>query len=92
MRGGSTDEARVEYLATTLRQKLQGYEAILSKRRFLAGDELTLADLFHLPYGAMIDKKLGFSELTDEKQFPNVARWWKEVSSLPSWQAVKDGA
>ena len=38
MRGGATNEAHVEYLAATLDQKLDGYEAILSKQKYLAGD------------------------------------------------------
>lgn len=38
MRGFSTDEARVEYYATTLKQKLAAYEQILSKRKYLTGE------------------------------------------------------
>lgn len=72
MRGGQTDHKRVEELKATLRMKLEGYERILNKHRYLAGDvcsshlhlvnadwlagsqEITLVDLFHLPYGTMV--------------------------------------
>ena len=53
--------------------------------------ELTYVDFFFLPYGEAITK-LGYDHLTNEAKFPNVARWWKEVSSRESWQTVKDGA
>ena len=38
MRGGQTDHKRVEELKATLAMKLEGYERILSKRKYLAGD------------------------------------------------------
>jgi glutathione S-transferase len=73
LRGVATDEARVTELATTLEGKIAGYEAILGKTRYLAGDELTLADLFHLPYGVYLAQQK-FTFLEDETKFPNVAR------------------
>lgn len=42
MRGGTTDEKAVEFFATTLEAKLKGYEAILSKQKYLAGDVRSL--------------------------------------------------
>ena len=38
MRGGTTDEKRVKELTETLYAKLEAYELILSKRKYLAGD------------------------------------------------------
>jgi glutathione S-transferase len=72
-RGGKTDEARVAELAGALAGKLEGYERILSRTEYLAGDELTIADLFHLPYGAMLAPQ-GFTFLEDTNRYPNVAR------------------
>ena len=93
-RGFETNETILERHTTTLDAKLDGYEAILSKQKYLAGDvsgfsrrtsagciahilhssqEVTLADLFHLPYGAMVTQ-LGYNYLTDEAKRPNVAR------------------
>ncbi|KDQ49759.1 hypothetical protein JAAARDRAFT_142952 [Jaapia argillacea MUCL 33604] len=88
--GGVTDPARVEEYAKNLHAKLGAYEKILSKQKFLAGDEITLADLFHLPYGTLLGA-CGYNYLEDPAR-PNLARWWKDVYSRPSWQAVKDGA
>ena len=49
----------------------------------------TLADLFHLPVGYVLDTAAGSDEL---QKRPNVARWWKDISSRPSFQPVKDSA
>ena len=82
--GQQTNEALVTELRTKLETKLDGYEAILSKQKYLAGDvrrrnkcsndriilmgcllvqELTLADLFHLPYGTIIFEDLQYGGL-----------------------------
>jgi glutathione S-transferase len=50
---------------------------------------ITLADLFHLPYGAQL-MTMGFTKLEDGSK-PNVARWWKDISSRPAWKAVENG-
>ncbi|KAF9236274.1 glutathione S-transferase [Melanogaster broomeanus] len=85
--GGQTDEARAKTLRTSLAGKLDAYEVILGRQKYLAGNEVTLADLFHLPYGAII-LDIGIDEFSSR---PNVKRWWDAVTSRPTWQAVKDG-
>ncbi|THU84199.1 glutathione S-transferase [Dendrothele bispora CBS 962.96] len=85
--GMKKDQAAYDQAIATLSTKLDVYERILSKQKFLAGDEITLADLFHLSYGELL--AAGGSDLLSSKG-PNVARWWKDVSSRASWQAVKD--
>ena len=53
--------------------------------------EITMADLFHLPYGALLPR-IGYTVLeTGANDTPNVARWWKDITSRPAWLAVKDG-
>jgi len=87
-KGMEPDEARVKHLIATLNEKLDAYEVILSKQAYLAGDNVTLADLFHLPYGTIVEKVGG--DLLSSR--PNVSRWWKDISSRPAWLAVKDSA
>ena len=42
-----------------LKHRLAGYERMLAKTRFLAGDKLTVVDMFHLPFGeAMIQVRI----------------------------------
>jgi len=81
MKGGTTDEARLEKHVETLKMKLQGYERILSKQKYIAGNELTVVDLFHLPYGQMTEQF--FPEILESQ--PHVAKWWKELKGRESW-------
>ncbi|KAF8626925.1 hypothetical protein AX17_006426 [Amanita inopinata Kibby_2008] len=85
-RGGTTDEAILKQHIDNLDSKLAIYDQILSKQKYLGGNEFTLADLYHLPYGTML--AVAGSDVMSRK--PNVDRWFKEISARPSWQAVKD--
>jgi len=88
-RGGVTNEAHVEGLTKAWEGKMDAYEKILAKQKYLAGDNLTIVDLYHLPYGSMaISPAIGI-DFTAHR--PNVARWWNELASLPSWQKVSGG-
>ena len=89
MRGLTGDDALAEEHLKTLSAKLDAYEVILGRQKYIGGNELTLADLFHLAYGTVL-VKVGQGSLFESR--PNVARWWKEISNRPSWLAVKDGA
>ena len=48
-RGGVTDEKRVEELLGQLESKLDGYEVILGKQKYLAGDVRASSFLKHVP-------------------------------------------
>ncbi|KAF5332363.1 hypothetical protein D9758_016954 [Tetrapyrgos nigripes] len=85
--GQETDQAAHDQAIATLNVKLDVYDKILEKQKFLAGDEMTLADLSHLPYGSVLASG-GNHIMTDPKR-PNVARWWTTLTSLPSWQTVQ---
>ncbi|KAF8711471.1 hypothetical protein AX14_013276 [Amanita brunnescens Koide BX004] len=86
--GLQTDEAQVEKHVATLSERLDVYEQILSKQKYLAGDELTLADLFHLPFGTKL-YAAGHGDLIDSR--PHVKSWFEKLTKRESWQAVKDG-
>jgi glutathione S-transferase len=102
--GGAPDEERVAALEKTLESRLVAYEKILAKQRYLAGDALTLADLFHLPFGTYAAPQ-GFNWFEDAATYPNIARyvlsplrpelvltlcrWWADISSRPAWVEVQ---
>lgn len=86
-----TDAARVEALKQQWQPKLDAYEKILSTQKYLAGNEITLADLSHLSYGTMIVDAVKLDVLTDTAKRPNVARWWADISGRESWAKVKGG-
>ncbi|KAG6840451.1 hypothetical protein C0991_006627 [Blastosporella zonata] len=85
--GQTPDPAAFDALIKKLDAKLDVYDTILSKQKYVAGDELTLADLFHLPYGTML--ATAGSNIMESK--PNVDRWFKELTSRPSWVSAKAG-
>lgn len=85
---GETNEALVAQITQQLGAKLDVYEVILSKTKYLAGEvscldvpesashvaplqEVSLADLFHIPYGSMLGMMR--IDLGSETR-PNVAR------------------
>ncbi|KAF9254745.1 thioredoxin-like protein [Marasmius fiardii PR-910] len=84
------DQNYVNKLMVTLEKNLQVYEQILGKQKYLAGDEISLADLFHISFGAMLPRA-GIDIM--ETSGPNVTRWWRDITSRPSWQrCVDEGA
>ncbi|KAJ7675223.1 glutathione S-transferase [Mycena rosella] len=89
MRGQASDKAVFDTLVAGLSAKLDAYEVILGKQKYLAGNEVTLADLFHLPYATLLER--AGSDLMTSKG-PNVTRWFNEICARPSWATVKDGA
>ena len=54
--GQDPDTHLVEHYRQLLDSRLEYLERLLSRRRYLAGDEVTLADLFCLPYGERMDE------------------------------------
>lgn len=98
MHGLATNEPFLQKHLTALQAKLDVYEVILGKTKYLAGDvstlsvlalmptlltcihvtyiqEITLADLFHLPYGYVLTTaKGGYPDLLENEKRPNVAR------------------
>ncbi|CAD6564129.1 MAG: hypothetical protein CYPHOPRED_001978 [Cyphobasidiales sp. Tagirdzhanova-0007] len=94
MRGLEFSQAALDGHKAVLAKKLEGYERVLSKSKYLAGPEMTLADLFYLPYGTQAVVLGGAPGMTDGT-FPNVARWWKEISTLENWtkrNEIPDGS
>jgi glutathione S-transferase len=66
----ATDESVVKHYEELLEETLQAYEIWLGKHKYLAGDEVTLADLLHLPFGRLVEL-LQYKVLEAK---PNVAR------------------
>lgn len=57
----------------------------MSKQPYLAGQQLTLADLAHLPYGVFIEQ-FGFTDVVSK--FPHVQKWWEGLKARESWKKV----
>ncbi|KAH8079434.1 hypothetical protein BXZ70DRAFT_901726 [Cristinia sonorae] len=85
------DEAVKEKHIALLHKRLDSIERILSKQKYMGGDarilELTLVDFSYLPLGRTLTVSFGLN-VFDVPSRPHVAKWWEEISSLPSWKAV----
>ncbi|RBR24716.1 uncharacterized protein FIESC28_02489 [Fusarium coffeatum] len=63
-------------------------EKMLGGRKYMAGDEFTLVDLYYVP----LVKRLfvcGFGDVVTERK--NVGEWWERVSGRPAVKEVIDG-
>ncbi|KAL1758638.1 glutathione S-transferase [Schizophyllum commune] len=89
MKGVQGSEEAYKEAEEVFGQKLDAYEKILAKQKFMGGDTFTLADLFHIPYATRLKPRTNCDFLENGR--PNVARWYKEITSRASWQANKDG-
>ncbi|OAR01730.1 hypothetical protein LLEC1_03271 [Akanthomyces lecanii] len=87
--GGTTDDARVQELAAQLDKALAVYDTILGGQKYLSGDEISLADLFHLPYGHMV-RNIGYKKAFEK--YPNVERWFAGLEARDSWVKVSSAA
>jgi len=79
---GPPDEARVAQAEANLEEVFAYYDTILAKQKYLAGDEMTLVDLFHLPNGSAL-KAFGYKG-TFEK-YPNVDEWFTGLQGRETW-------
>ena len=70
----------------SLSSVLKVYDQILAKQKFIGGSTFTIADVYHLPYLALLNK-IGESEHL-WKGLPNVERWYKEISQRESCAKV----
>ncbi|KAF3491044.1 putative Glutathione S-transferase [Arthroderma uncinatum] len=84
--GKTPDEHSVKLFESNLLQCLDGYEKILSKQKYIGGNELTLADLYHLPYLTLLPQ-VGCNAV-DER--PSVSRWAKEILARPTWKSLME--
>ncbi|KAH8826438.1 glutathione S-transferase [Flagelloscypha sp. PMI_526] len=85
--GAPTDEAAAAEDLKKLEPKLAAYDKILSKQKYLGGEDVSLADIFHLASGALLvsPKRDIMSE------YPNVARWFNSLLERESWKALSEG-
>ncbi|GES56886.1 glutathione S-transferase [Aspergillus terreus] len=79
---GPPDEARVAQAEQDLEAVLAVYDKILASQKYLAGNELTLADLFHLPNGAALMAGR-WKEVF--KKYPNAEKWFRGLQQRESW-------
>jgi glutathione S-transferase len=75
-------------LREKLSPKLDVYDKILSKQKYMAGDEFSLIDIFYMPYTELL-YQAGEGKLIDDRS--HVKEWWERVSSRESWKKIISG-
>jgi glutathione S-transferase len=76
-------EADVQESLARIAKHLEPIEESLGKHRYLAGEHLTLADLFILPL-LFFFPALPELKAIGDKGWPNIGRWWKEMAAKSS--------
>jgi glutathione S-transferase len=77
------EPAVLEAAGAGLEKALTVMEERLAKSPFLAGSELTLADVCFMPY---IEYVMGTPVKDTFAKFPHVTAWWKKISERPAWR------
>ncbi|KAJ7304802.1 glutathione S-transferase [Mycena albidolilacea] len=88
LRGAPVDQAVLNEALKELSAKLDVYEVILGKQKFLAGDEFSFADLCHYAYAPLLITIGGIDIMTSKG--PNITRWWNELISRPTWVKLNE--
>ncbi|KAJ7091000.1 glutathione S-transferase-like protein [Mycena epipterygia] len=89
--GTPVDPVALDKVIADLSAKLDVYEKILGTQEYIAGDEFTLADVFHVSFGSLLERG-GCNLLTTKG--PNIARYfrriicWNSIRARPSWVIV----
>ena len=83
-------EYPIDRFALEVKRQLDVLDQNLAERRFICGDDYTIADMAIYPwYGALVFGKLyDAGEFLDVKSYENVVRWATEIAERP---AVKRG-
>jgi len=79
--GTAVSEHEAGLLAMQLHQRLDRLEEALRRRRFLVGDDFTIADVSVFPRVAMYPL---VRVAIESEHYPNVSRWMAELSERPS--------
>ena len=85
-RGIPSDPKVIQECEEKLEKVLDVYEERLSKRKYLAGDFFSLADLSHLPFTHYLVNQMGKENMIRKRK--HVSGWWDDISSRPSWKKV----
>ncbi|CAK5268074.1 unnamed protein product [Mycena citricolor] len=82
-RGLNSDERFIREALKRLSEILDVCNQVLAKTRYLAGDEFTLADLFHIAFGGTLIRA-GHDIMTCRCSQTLFGSWWNDIQSRSS--------
>jgi glutathione S-transferase len=83
---GEPDPATMQRLVDTLGTSLDVADRELARQRYLAGDELSLADLAWMPSLEYLWRLRSGRALIEQRE--HVSGWWKQLAERPSWTVL----
>ncbi|KAG6494352.1 hypothetical protein ZIOFF_049376 [Zingiber officinale] len=86
LRGAPGDREAAAAAVEEMKRVLEVYEKQLSKSKYLAGDEFTLADLTHIPATRYVVEFCGAARIFEGKE--RVKAWWEDITGRPAWKKV----
>ncbi|KAH0290414.1 glutathione S-transferase III, partial [Aureobasidium sp. EXF-3399] len=82
---GEADSTVVETMEAEFRGVLDYYEELLSRQTYVTGDEVSLVDLYHLPWLHFLPQLSMEAEVSSRRY---VAAWYQRMQQRPAWQKV----
>jgi len=82
--GGKTNDDKVKELTAKAHVVWKVVDEQLAKNKWLAGENMTIADIFYFPYTHLITLIPQYKDFMDS--YPNIKRWWGELTSKPSFK------
>ncbi|RDW75387.1 hypothetical protein BP6252_06529 [Coleophoma cylindrospora] len=83
LNGRPVDPTITEYFEKRFNAKLDVYDVILAKQKYMGGDEFSLIDIFYMPQiGTLFT--MGDGAFVTSR--PNIKAWWQRVSARDSWK------
>jgi GST-like protein len=81
-------EYAIDRYAMEAKRQLHVLDTLLATRRFLVGDDYTIADMASWPwYGAVVQNKVyNAAEFLGAHEYPHVRRWADEIAARPAVQ------
>lgn len=84
---GETDVEKCKFLRERLEEVVDLLDKRLASQDFMAGDKLTVVDLFFVPYMHHLDKTV-YPTLLDSRL--HLSSWWKKIASRESYKQIFD--
>jgi glutathione S-transferase len=75
----------VALVTKKLSDKLDIFDTVLAKQKYMGGNEFSLIDIFYMPYTEKLFEA-GEGELITSR--PNVKVWWERVTARATWKAT----
>lgn len=76
----------IDRFTMELKRQLHVLETLLASRKFICGDQYTIADMASWAwYGKIVDGSLyGAKDFVSAEDYPNILRWFKEIAARPA--------